>query len=126
MVVEAAAVDRIPSDSIDSFAGVGHIWPTCGPVNASSIWERVRLDSFIAALHVGPTGAVFGVDDAQLAKATRLADARGLRTVSFRKGYIEETGLPDGSVIASSRTVSSISPPTRRGCFRKPPAFSNP
>ena len=56
-------------------------------------------DSFIAALKVRPTGAVVGVDmtDAQLAKANRLADGRGLRMVSFRKGYIEETGLPEGS-----------------------------
>jgi ubiquinone/menaquinone biosynthesis C-methylase UbiE len=57
------------------------------------------MDSFIAALKVGPTGAVVGVDmtDAQLAKATRLADGQGLRMVSFRKGYIEETALPEGS-----------------------------
>src|SRR6185436_1201842 len=57
------------------------------------------MDSFIAALKVGPSGAVFGIDmtDAQLAKATRLAERRGLSAIAFRTGYIEETGLPSAS-----------------------------
>jgi arsenite methyltransferase len=95
-------LDRIPADAIDSFAGVGHFFHLA----SLRAGERVvdlgsgsGTDSFIAALKVGPTGAVVGVDmtDAQLAKANRLADGRGLRMVSFRKGYIEETGLPEGS-----------------------------
>ena len=35
--------------------------------------------------------------DAQLQKATRLAAARALSSVTFRQGYIEETGLPGES-----------------------------
>jgi ubiquinone/menaquinone biosynthesis C-methylase UbiE len=98
----AEDLDRIPADAIDSFAGVGHFFHLAN----LGAGERVvdlgsgsGMDSFIAALKVGPTGAVVGVDmtDAQLAKATRLADARSLQMVSFRKGYIEDTGLPDGS-----------------------------
>ena len=57
------------------------------------------MDSFIATLKVGAAGAVVGVDmtDAQLAKATRLAQERRIQTVTYRKGYIEETGLPGES-----------------------------
>lgn len=94
-----ADLDRIPQDAIDSFAGVGHFFHLA----ALQPGERVvdlgsgsGMDSFIAALKVGSTGQVVGVDmtDAQLAKATRLAQARGVMAVTYRKGYVEETGLP--------------------------------
>ena len=99
---EAGDLDRIPADAIDSFAGVGHFFHLAGlraGERVVDLGSGSGMDSFIAALEVGPSGAVVGVDmtDAQLAKATRLAEAHGLRTVSFRKGYIEETGLPEGS-----------------------------
>jgi ubiquinone/menaquinone biosynthesis C-methylase UbiE len=51
------------------------------------------MDSFIAALQVGPRGSVVGVDmtDAQLAKARRLAQSSP--AIIFRQAYIEDTGL---------------------------------
>ena len=98
----AEDLDRIPADAIDSFAGVGHFFHLANlraGERVVDLGSGSGMDSFIAALTVGPTGAVVGVDmtDAQLAKAIRLADARGLQTVSFRKGYIEETGLQEES-----------------------------
>ena len=95
-------LDRIPADAIDSFAGVGHFFHLanlCVGERVVDLGSGAGMDSFLAALKVGPTGVVVGVDmtDAQLAKATRLADAHGLRTVWFRKGYIEETGLSEAS-----------------------------
>jgi ubiquinone/menaquinone biosynthesis C-methylase UbiE len=95
-------LDRIPADAIDSFAGVGHFFHLANlraGERVVDLGSGSGMDSFIAALKVGPTGAVFGVDmtDAQLAKATRLAETRGARTVSFRKAYIEETRLPGES-----------------------------
>ncbi|MGE4053388.1 MAG: methyltransferase domain-containing protein [Vicinamibacterales bacterium] len=98
----AEDLDRIPADAIDSFAGVGHFFHLANlraGERVVDLGSGSGLDSFIAALKVGPTGAVCGVDmtDAQLAKATGLAEARGVRTISFRKGYIEETCLPDAS-----------------------------
>ena len=98
----AEDLDRIPGDAIDSFAGVGHFFHLAhlpAGERVVDLGSGSGMDIFIAALKVGPTGAVVGVDmtDAQLAKATRLADGRGLRMVSFRKGYIEETALPVGS-----------------------------
>ncbi len=95
-------LDRIPAEAAESFAGVGHFFHLANLRAGERIVDLGSgsgMDSFLAALKVGPTGAVFGVDmtDAQLAKASRLAEQRGLRTTTFRKGYIEETGLPDGS-----------------------------
>jgi ubiquinone/menaquinone biosynthesis C-methylase UbiE len=57
------------------------------------------MDSFIAALKVGTTGRVVGVDmtDAQLEKASSLAASHAIGTVNYRKGYIEDTGLPGES-----------------------------
>jgi hypothetical protein len=53
--------------------------------------EWIRLDSFVAALKVGPQGRIVGVDmtDAQRFKAERLRDRDAFANVSFVKGYIE-------------------------------------
>jgi SAM-dependent methyltransferase len=55
------------------------------------------MDAFVAALSVGPSGRVIGVDmtQAQLDKARRLAAEHGLG-VRFERAYIEETGLAGG------------------------------
>lgn len=98
----AADLDRIPADAIDSFAGVGHFFHLA----ALQPGERVvdlgsgsGMDTFVAALKVGATGCVVGVDmtDAQLSKATRLAASGGCATVTYRKAYIEDTGLDAGA-----------------------------
>ena len=54
------------------------------------------MDSFIAALKVGATGRVVGVDmtDAQLEKATRWRRHTAFGRSTYRKAYIEDTGLP--------------------------------
>jgi ubiquinone/menaquinone biosynthesis C-methylase UbiE len=93
-----ADLDRVPSDAIDSFAGVGHFFDLADLQPGEYVVDLGSgsgMDSFLAALKVGPTGSVTGIDmtDAQLAKATRLAQASGTRA-TFRKAYIEETGLP--------------------------------
>ena len=93
-----ADLDRVPQDAIESFAGVGHFFHlaalTAGE-HVVDLGSGSGMDSFIAALKVGTTGRVVGVDmtDAQLAKAERLAAARGVRNISYRKAYIEDTGL---------------------------------
>lgn len=92
-------LDRVPADAIDSFAGVGHFFDLADlqpGEHVVDLGSGSGMDSFLAALEVGPTGSVTGIDmtDAQLAKAARLAQASGARAITFRKGYIEETGLP--------------------------------
>src|SRR5438105_4996092 len=94
----AADLDRVPQDAIESFAGVGHFFHlaalTAGE-HVVDLGSGSGMDSFIAALKVGTTGQVVGVDmtDAQLAKAGRLAAAHNVRNITYRKAYIEDTGL---------------------------------
>jgi ubiquinone/menaquinone biosynthesis C-methylase UbiE len=98
----AADLDRIAPEAIESFAGVGyffHLADVQPGEHVVDLGSGSGMDSFIAAIRVGPTGRVVGVDmtDAQLEKATRLADTRAIETVRYRKAYIEETGLPSES-----------------------------
>jgi len=91
---DRAELDRIPAEAIESFAGVGYHFGLA----ALQAGERVLdlgsgsgMDTFIAALKVGPTGRVIGVDmtDEQRAKAERLRERDGFANVSYLKGYIE-------------------------------------
>jgi ubiquinone/menaquinone biosynthesis C-methylase UbiE len=93
-----ADLDRIPPDAIDSFAGVGHFFHLANLQSGEHVVDLGSgsgMDSFIAALKVGSTGRVVGLDmtDAQLAKATRLAQEHGWQTITYRRAYIEDTGL---------------------------------
>lgn len=101
----AAALDRIPAEAVDSFAGVGYHFDLVDLQPGESVVDLGSgsgMDTFIAALRVGLEGQVFGVDmtDAQLEKATRLRDQGGLRQVQYCKGFIEAPPLPDASVDA--------------------------
>jgi ubiquinone/menaquinone biosynthesis C-methylase UbiE len=98
----ADELDRIPSQAIESFAGVGHFFhlATLQPgEQVVDLGSGSGTDSFIAGLEVGPAGRVVGVDmtDAQLEKARHLAQTHGVQNVTYRKAYIEETGLPGQS-----------------------------
>jgi len=93
-----ADLDRVPQEAIDSFAGVGHYFHLAElrpGERVVDLGSGSGMDAFVAALRVGPTGRVVGIDmtDAQLGKMTRLAAVGGFDNVSCRKGYIEDTGL---------------------------------
>lgn len=95
-------LDRIPQEAIESFAGVGRFFHLAALRPGECVVDfgsGSGMDSFLAALKVGAAGRVVGVDmtDAQLAKARRLAEANGISNVSFRKAYIEDTGLESES-----------------------------
>lgn len=97
-----ADLDRIPGEAIDSFAGVGYYFDLAELEPGEAVLDLGSgsgMDTFVAALKVGPGGKVVGVDmtDAQRAKAERLRDAAGFRTVTYLKGYIEKVPCPDGS-----------------------------
>src|SRR5712691_3450957 len=71
------------------------------------------MDTFIAALKVGPRGKIIGIDmtDEQRRKAERLRDSAGLKNVTFLKAYIEEVPCPDASVdVVISNGVINLSP----------------
>lgn len=110
------ALDVIPSESIASFAGVGHYFDLAKPQPGESVVDLGSgsgMDSFVAALKVGPAGRVVGVDmtDEQLTKAEQLRKAAGIGHVEYRKGYIQRTGLPDASFdLVISNGVINLAP----------------
>jgi arsenite methyltransferase len=108
-----ADLDRIPAESIESFAGVGyyfHLADVRASETVVDLGSGSGMDTFIAALGVGPRGKVIGVDmtDEQRAKAERLRDRDGFLNVTYVKGYIEETPLPDGvaDVVISNGVIN--------------------
>ena len=100
-----ADLDRIPPESIESFAGVGHYFHLAKlkeGEHAIDLGSGSGMDAFIAGLKVGAKGKVTGIDmtDEQLAKAKRLAERGGFGNITFVKAYIENVPLPDGSADA--------------------------
>jgi SAM-dependent methyltransferase len=98
-----ADLDRIPQESIESFAGVGYYFHLADLKEGETVLDLGSgsgMDTFIAALKVGPRGKVIGVDmtDEQRAKAERLRDRDGFKNVTYVKGYIENVPAPAGSV----------------------------
>src|SRR5438128_3751743 len=70
-------LDRIPAEALASFAGVGYALDLAGlrpGLRVLDLGSGSGTDSFVAALRVGTTGQVTGVDmtDEQRAKADRL------------------------------------------------------
>jgi arsenite methyltransferase len=109
----AADLDGVPSEAIESFAGVGY------HLGLATITTGERLvdlgsgsgmDAFLAAHHAGPSGEVMGIDmtDEQLGKARRLASRDGYSNMRFEKGYIEEAPIADewADVVISNGVIN--------------------
>jgi len=99
----AGELDTVPSEAIESFAGVGyHLGLAAIAVGETvvDLGSGSGMDTFLAARHSGPSGEVVGVDmtEEQLAKARSLAARDGYTGVRFELGYIEETPVPDSGV----------------------------
>jgi len=111
-----ADLDRIPAEAIESFAGVGYYFHLADPRPGETVVDLGSgsgMDSFVAALKIGPAGRVIGVDmtDAQLDKAEKLGRRGGFSNVEFRKGYIESVDLPDAAAdLVISNGVINLSP----------------
>jgi arsenite methyltransferase len=96
-------LDRIPKESIESFAGVGYYFHLADLKEGETVLDLGSgsgMDTFVAALKVGPRGKVIGVDmtDEQRAKAERLRDRDGFKNVTYVKAYIENVPAPAASV----------------------------
>jgi arsenite methyltransferase len=95
-----ADLDKIPAEAIESFAGVGYFFHLAAIKAGEAVIDLGSgsgMDTFIAALRVGPRGKVVGVDmtDEQRTKAERLRVEAGFGTIRYVKGYIESVPLPD-------------------------------
>ena len=109
-------LDAIPAESIDSFAGVGYYFDLAKLKTGETVVDLGSgsgMDTFVAALKVGSDGRVIGIDmtDEQLAKANQLRDSAGFSQVSYRKAYIESTGVDSSSCDAViSNGVVNLAP----------------
>jgi ubiquinone/menaquinone biosynthesis C-methylase UbiE len=95
-------LDRIPEQSIESFAGVGYFFDLAGLTEGETVVDLGSgsgMDVFFAACRVGGEGRVTGIDftESQLEKARRLAVEGDLSQVEFREGRIENLPLEDQS-----------------------------
>lgn len=111
-----AELDAIPAPSIESFAGVGYYFDLAAIKPDEVIVDLGSgsgMDSFLAARQTGAAGRVVGVDmtEAQLDKASRLADDHGIANVEFVKAYIEHLPLEsDSADVVISNGVINLSP----------------
>lgn len=95
-------LDAIPGEALASFAGVGcHLdLAALAPGEAVlDLGSGSGTDVFCAAVEVGRSGRVVGVDftHEQLAKAARLRDRDGFEQISFVEASIDELPFDDAT-----------------------------
>ena len=109
-------LDAIPAEAVASFAGVGHHLDLAALQPGQAVLDLGSgsgTDVFCAAMLVGESGHVVGVDitDEQLDKAARLRDREGFSQVRFVEAHIEELPFDDASFDAVlSNGVINLSP----------------
>jgi arsenite methyltransferase len=92
----------VPYEALASFAGVGYHLDLADLRPGDRVLDLGAgsgTDAFCAAISVGPTGTVVGVDftDAQIENARRLAERNGIDNVRFVEASIDGLPFDDGS-----------------------------
>lgn len=115
-------VEALPDRAVESFAGVGNPFSLRRPAAGErvvDIGSGAGFDSFVAAAHVGPAGAVIGIDMTQemLDKARETASTLGYGNVEFREGLAEAIPVEDGSIdtVVSNGVINLC--PDKRAVF---------
>ena len=109
-------LDAIPAGALASFAGVGQYFDLVALEPGEEVLDLGSgsgTDVFSAAVLVGESGRVVGVDitDEQLDKAARLRDQAGFSHVELVESHIEELPFEDESFDAVlSNGVINLSP----------------
>ncbi|HEX2232823.1 MAG TPA: methyltransferase domain-containing protein [Thermoleophilaceae bacterium] len=113
-------LDQVPDGAVDSFAGVGYFFDLAELEEGETVADfgsGSGMDVFAAALQVGASGTVIGIDFTaeQLAKSRRLAADGGFEQVELREGRIESPPLEPESVdCVISNGVINLAPDKRR------------
>jgi ubiquinone/menaquinone biosynthesis C-methylase UbiE len=109
----ASTLDQIPTEAIQSFAGVGYFFDLAALKEGEFVLDLGSgsgTDVFFAALQVGAGGRVSGIDMTleQLEKAERLRAEAGFAHVTLAEGHIEDLPFPDGSfdVVISNGVIN--------------------
>jgi len=113
-------LDQIPYESIESFAGVGYFFHFANLTKGESVIDfgsGAGMDTFIAAIKVGRSGKVVGIDmtDEQRLKAERLRTQAGFSQVSYIEGHLENAPCEDASFdVVISNGVINLAPDKER------------
>jgi arsenite methyltransferase len=116
----AELLDGVPAGAVESFAGVGYFFDLARLGEAERVIDLGSgsgMDAFVAALLVGRSGRVVGIDFTveQVDKARRLAGEAGLDQVDFREGCIERLPAKDENFDrAISNGAINLSPEKER------------
>jgi arsenite methyltransferase len=112
----AELLDAIPAEAVASFAGVGHHLDLAAFSPGDDVLDLGSgsgTDVFCAAVLVGQSGQVIGVDitEEQIDKALGLRDRDGFANVELVQAHIEELPFDDASFDAViSNGVINLSP----------------
>jgi arsenite methyltransferase len=95
-------LDAVPAEAVASFAGVGYHLDLAALRPGDAVLDLGSgsgTDVFCAAITVGPSGRVVGIDITreQMEKAARLRERDGFSQVEFVEARIEELPFEDGS-----------------------------
>ncbi|MPZ70740.1 MAG: methyltransferase domain-containing protein [Actinobacteria bacterium] len=117
-------LDQLPEEATEAFAGVANpfFWGLPEPgERVVDLGAGAGMDSFMAALAVGPEGHVIGVDmtPEMVDRATRLARELELDNIEFRLGFIEELPIDSGwaEVVISNGVINLC--PDKLGVYRE-------
>ncbi len=120
----ATPLDQLPEDACEAFAGVGNPFFWGGPKPGERVVDLgsgAGMDTFLAALWVGPTGQVIGVDmtPQMLERGRAMAERLALVNVEFREGFIEDLPVEDGwaDVVISNGVINLC--PDKLGVYRQ-------
>ena len=109
-------LEAIPAEALASFAGVGYALDLARLEPGEHVLDLgcgSGTDVFCAALQVGESGLVVGIDitDEQIAKAKQLRDRDGYTQVELHKARMEQLPFADASFdVVISNGVINLSP----------------